>query len=208
MKVANILIAALIIVAYLVMIVICIIQGGKIEAIRKAYDELSVQYTEALKNAQEEDDWSWDELYTVANNDVEDVKSPVRQRVKSDIVAEVINDIKPDIIDKITDINTALCSLSSELSRYQSELSCNQGEVIELKKRVKTCEDDIEKINKVDYDWACEDAEENAIKEFSERLRLRAYMTPIVVDGVPIKHFYTISSEDIDKIIEDMGVRK
>lgn len=163
MKVANILIAALIIVAYLVMIVICIIQGGKIEAIRKAYDELSV-------------------------------------RLKSDIYGEVINDIKPDIIDKITDINTALCSLSSELSRYQ-------GEVIELKNRVKTCEDDIEKINKVDYDWACEDAEENTIKEFSERLRLRAYMTPIVVDGVPIKHFYTISSEDIDKIIEDMGDR-
>lgn len=72
MKVANILIAALIIVAYLVMIVICIIQGGKIEAIRKAYDDLSV-------------------------------------RLKPDIVAEVIDDIKPDIIDKITDINTALC---------------------------------------------------------------------------------------------------
>lgn len=165
MKVANILIAALIIVAYLVMIVICIIQGGKLEAIRKAYDDLRV-------------------------------------RLKPDIVSEVINDIKPDIIDKITDINTALCSLSSELSRYQ-------GEVIELKNRVKTCEDDIEKINKVDFDWACEDAEENTIKEntikeFSERLRLRAYMTPIVVDGVPIKHFYTISSEDIDKIIEDM----
>lgn len=121
MKVANILIAALIIVAYLVMIVICIIQGGKIEAIRKAYDDLSV-------------------------------------RLKSDIVVEVINDIKPDIIDKITDINTALCSLSSELSR-------NQGEVIELKNSVKTCEDDIEKINKVDYDWGCEDAEMNEIKE-------------------------------------------
>lgn len=52
----NILIAALIIVAYLVMIVICIIQGGKIEAIRKAYDELSVQYTEALKDAREENE--------------------------------------------------------------------------------------------------------------------------------------------------------
>lgn len=56
MEIANIVIAALIIVAYLVMIVICIIQGGKIEAIRKAYDELSVQYTEALKDAREENE--------------------------------------------------------------------------------------------------------------------------------------------------------
>lgn len=56
MEIANIVIAALIIVAYLVMIVIYIIQGGKIEAIRKAYDELSVQYTEALKDAREENE--------------------------------------------------------------------------------------------------------------------------------------------------------
>lgn len=56
MEKANIVLAALIIVACLVLIVICIIQGGKIEAIRKAYDELSVQYTEALKDAREENE--------------------------------------------------------------------------------------------------------------------------------------------------------
>lgn len=52
----NILIAALIIVAYLVMIVICIIQGGKIEALRKAYDNLSVDLTEKGKKLQEENE--------------------------------------------------------------------------------------------------------------------------------------------------------
>lgn len=52
----NILIAALIIVTYLVMIVICIIQGGKIEALRKAYDNLSVDLTEKGKKLQEENE--------------------------------------------------------------------------------------------------------------------------------------------------------
>lgn len=52
----NILIAALIIVAYLVMIVICIIQGGKIEALRKAYDNLSVDLTEKGEKLQEENE--------------------------------------------------------------------------------------------------------------------------------------------------------
>lgn len=52
----NILIAALIIVAYLVLIVICIIQGGKIEALRKAYDNLSVDLTEKGKKLQEENE--------------------------------------------------------------------------------------------------------------------------------------------------------
>ena len=56
MEIANILIAALIIVAYLVMIVICIIQGGKIEALRKAYDNLSVDLTEKGKKLQEENE--------------------------------------------------------------------------------------------------------------------------------------------------------
>lgn len=44
------------------------------------------------------------------------------------------NDIKRDILDKITDINTELCSLSSELSRYQNVM-------IELKKAVNDRED-------------------------------------------------------------------
>lgn len=56
MEIANIVIAALIIVAYLVMIVICIIQGGKIEALRKAYDNLSVDLTEKGKKLQEENE--------------------------------------------------------------------------------------------------------------------------------------------------------
>lgn len=56
MEIANILIAALIIVAYLVMIVICIIQGGKIEALRNAYDNLSVDLTEKGKKLQEENE--------------------------------------------------------------------------------------------------------------------------------------------------------
>lgn len=56
MEIANILIAALIIVAHLVMIVICIIQGGKIEALRKAYDNLSVDLTEKGKKLQEENE--------------------------------------------------------------------------------------------------------------------------------------------------------
>lgn len=52
MEIANIVIAALIIVAYLAMVVTCIIEARKIEAIRKAYDNLSVDLTEKGKKLQ------------------------------------------------------------------------------------------------------------------------------------------------------------
>lgn len=48
----NILIAALILVAYLAMVVTCIIETRKIEALRKAYDNLSVDLTEKVKKLQ------------------------------------------------------------------------------------------------------------------------------------------------------------
>lgn len=56
MEIANIVIAALIIVAGLAMMIIIIIQGGKIEALRKAYDNLSVDLTEKGKKLQEENE--------------------------------------------------------------------------------------------------------------------------------------------------------
>lgn len=107
------------------MAITIIILSYKIAEIQEAYD--------ALYRSEHEDEWEWEEFDKIDDNKDDnkvDEKSTARNRLKSEIIAEIINDIKPDIMDKITDVNDALCSISLELSQ-------NQESVKELQDRLK-----------------------------------------------------------------------